>query len=112
MKTTHFSFLMGITLILGLAGCSKPNQGGGSHYTIAPAATAPAENAPKAGAVQPDDAPTTKELLAYYDAHLSEAKQKWAQCQAAGMAKMTTADRQACVAAQNAWYTQPYKPSK
>lgn len=59
---------------------------------------------------QKADAPTTKELLDYYSANLKEAKLMWQQCLTHGLENVTDEEKPLCVAAENAWQNQPYKP--
>ncbi len=110
MKLTRFAFLAGLALVFGLAGCSKPSEDAGADRAPAPAASI--ANVPQALAHPQGNPPTTRELLAYYSAHLVEAKQKWQQCQAVGVQNISAADRPTCVAAQAAWANQPYKPGQ
>jgi hypothetical protein len=56
------------------------------------------------------DAPTTRELLKYYSANLEEARTEWRRCYDKGIKNLTDEERPRCVAAQNAWHNQPYKP--
>ena len=57
------------------------------------------------------DAPTTKELLTYYNANLKDAQAEWHKCLAKGLQNVSDEDKPRCVAAQNAWQNQPYKPN-
>lgn len=106
MKTRNHLMLFSLAAILaGLAGCDQSPQ-----PTAKPAPPPVISKDPQKQAKDNPDAPTTKELLAYYSANLKEAQAKWHECQAKGLQNVTEDEKPRCVAAGNAWHNQPYKP--
>lgn len=90
----------GVIALASLAACGKTPQDTG---TSAPSAAPAAQTA-----AQPD----TQEVrnLAYYQAHLDEAKETWHKCLAMSPEAITEQVRIRCDMAHTAWSTQPYKP--
>lgn len=91
-----------------LAGCDRSPQKG--NQTITPAEISEEPQAQPASAPR-SDAPTTRELLNYYSGNLKEARAVWHECLAKGLKNISESEKPRCVAAQNAWQNQPYKPS-
>lgn len=109
MKTRTLKTVFAVALIAaGLAGCDQAPQETKQAHT--PAKITKEPQAQPASAPR-GDAPTTKELLAYYSAHLKEAQTVWHECQAKGLQNVSEDDKPRCVAAGNAWHNQPYKPN-
>jgi hypothetical protein len=95
-------------LLIGLTGCDKSPETTPAQRP----ASAPIQKDPQKRPAASPDAPTTKELLDYYSAHLEEAKTKWHECQAKGLQNVNDDEKPRCVAAGNAWHNQPYKPKR
>lgn len=108
MKTCNLKTLIAVVCVAaGLAGCDRtPEQ---PKPAPAPAKISKIPQAQPASEPRAD-APTTKELLAYYSAHLKEAQTVWHECLAKGLKNISEEEKPRCVAAQNAWQNQPYKP--
>lgn len=109
MKTRTLKTLIAVVCVAaGLAGCDQAPQQTKQAPTPAKISKEPQvqpASAPRA------DAPTTKELLAYYSANLKEAQTVWHECLAKGLKNVSEDEKPRCVAAQNAWQNQPYKPN-
>jgi hypothetical protein len=92
-----------LTLIAGLimlAGCGKTPQDNSS-------------SAPSSGATVQSSATaesSTVHDVAYYSAHLEEAKETWHKCLEMNPQTISDSVRKDCSFAQSAWEMQPYKP--
>lgn len=100
-KAIAFSFF-----VIGVAGCEKAPQS--INKGPRPAVIS---NEKQEMGVDNKEAPTTKELLAYYSANLKEAKEKWDECKKR-LDKVSDKEKPHCVAAGNAWHNQPYKAGR
>lgn len=108
MKSRNLLTLFSLAAIFGLAGCGQSPE-----PTQRPASATSAPKQDKQAQPHPDpNAPTTKQLLTYYSAHLDEALAKWHECEAKGLQNVTADEKPTCVAAGNAWHNQPYRPKK
>jgi hypothetical protein len=85
--------------LASLAGCGKTSQNN--------AAPSPSTTPAVQATAQPD---TPTRNLAYYQAHLDEAKDTWDKCVAMAPEAITEQVRMRCDTAHTAWSTQPYKP--
>lgn len=100
-------------IVFAVSGCDQSKQ---NQYNERPVV----KEKPKAEStkVVPDrviagsDSATTATLANYYAANLEEAKTEWHRCFEKGAANITEEERPRCVAAQNAWEMQPYKPKQ
>ena len=110
MKTCTLKTLIAVVCVaFGLAGCDQSQQQ--TKKQTPPPAKIIKERQAQPASGPKADAPTTKELLAYYSANLKEARTVWHQCLAKGLENVTDEEKPRCVAAQNAWQNQPYKPN-
>ena len=98
------SFLAVAFISSFLAGCDKSPE---KVDALAPAIIH--KEAQRLGVDNPD-APTTKELMEYYNSNIKEAHKVWKECIEKGLDKIPAERKSVCVAAGNAWQSQPYKP--